>query len=61
MWPETQGNTLERLVKCWTFSYMRPLLRKGRRQFLDGSHLTGDDLFDVPDSMKAKDLVEKFE
>lgn len=60
VWPETEGNAIEKWLKSWTFSYMRPLLAKGRRQFLDGSHLTQADLFVVPETMKAKDLVATF-
>jgi hypothetical protein len=43
-----------------TFAYMRPILRKGRRQFKDGHHLTHDDLYAVPDYMKSRHLVKTF-
>lgn len=43
-----------------TFAYMRPILRKGHRQFQDGHHLTQEDLYDVPDYMKSRRLVKLF-
>jgi len=40
---------------------MRPILIQGKRQFReDGSHLTQDDLFDVPDDLQANELVKQF-
>jgi hypothetical protein len=43
-----------------TFAYMRPILRKGSRQFKGGHHLTQEDLYDVPDYMKSRRLVKSF-
>ena len=59
-WPESEGSRFQQVFKSWTYSYMRPLMQKGRRQFLDGHHLTKADLFDVPDEMKANGLVKSF-
>jgi hypothetical protein len=44
----------------WSFSYMNPILRKGKRQFQDGHHLTLEDLYDVPDDMRSEYLVQRF-
>jgi hypothetical protein len=59
-WPESEGNRFQKIFKSWTYSYMRPVMQKGRRQFKDGHHLTEADLYHVPDEMKAKELVETF-
>jgi hypothetical protein len=65
-WPEewTEGSScayLFREFQKWTYSYMNPLLRKGGKQTLDdGTHLTEDDMFDVPRSMKSEYLVLLF-
>ena len=59
-WPEITGNLFHRIVKSWTFCYMRPLLRKGRQQSKGGAHLVQDDLYQVPDTMKADHLVTEF-
>jgi len=59
-WPETVGTKVQQVFQAWTFSYMSPLLQKGRRQFMEGHHLDQDDLYNLPDSMKAQELVSKF-
>ena len=60
-WPEdTSIHWYQKLIQRLTYSYMGPLLQKGRRQFLEGDHLTQDDLYQVPSSMIAKDLVTIF-
>ncbi|CAB9498980.1 Oligomycin resistance ATP-dependent permease YOR1 [Seminavis robusta] len=59
-WPEKEGTRFQQIFKSWTYSYMMPLLQKGRHQFKDGSHLTQQDLFAVPQEMVAKKLVEEF-
>ena len=60
-WPEdTSNHWYQKLTQSLTYSYMGPLLQKGRRQFLDGDHLTQEDLYQVPSSMNAKDLVTLF-
>ena len=60
VWPEEEGNWFQQVFQSLTFSYMRPLLQKGKRQFLDGDHLTQEDLYQVPPSMTGKDLVITF-
>jgi len=65
-WPENFGR--ERNIKRWllgiynrwSYSYMNPVLRKGRRQFKDGEHLLLEDLYEVPDDMRSELLVERF-
>jgi len=47
-------------LESWSFSYMAPLLRKGKRQFKDGRHLVQEDLFVVPADMEARHLVQTF-
>lgn len=64
-WPESRDwprnlRWLYRLGESWSYSYMGPILRKGRRQFKDGEHLTHDDLFEVPEDLRSSDLVTKF-
>ena len=63
-WPEEAAN-LSIVSKCWqrwSYSFMKPLLDKGSRQTLDdGTHLSEDDLFRVPDSLKSSFLEQKFE
>jgi hypothetical protein len=44
----------------WSFSYMNPILRKGKHQFKDGHHLNLEDLYDVPDDMRSEYLVKRF-
>jgi hypothetical protein len=60
LWPEVTGNWFQQTLKSWTYCYMRPLLRKGKKQSLDGEHLTQDDLYDVPEKMKSEVLVSSF-
>jgi ABC-type multidrug transport system fused ATPase/permease subunit len=59
-WPEVTGGRTTRIFKSWTFCYMKALLKKGKQQSLGGAHLIQEDLYDVPDTMKAKRLVELF-
>lgn len=59
-WPETTGSPLQRVFKSWTFCYMKPLLQRGKQQISGGAHLTQEDLYDVPHTMKAKRLVTIF-
>lgn len=63
-WPEEpNANTswLALICKRWTYAYMRRVLDKGSRQMLpDGSHLSEQDLYVVPDSMKSAFLIAKF-
>lgn len=60
-WPEDIcHHWYQRLFQSLTYSYMGPLLQKGHKQFLNGDHLTADDLYQVPSSMVAKDLVTTF-
>ena len=60
-WPEDScHHWYQKLFQSLTYSYMGPLLKKGHRQFLDGDHLTPDDLYQTPASMVAKDLVATF-
>jgi hypothetical protein len=48
------------VYQSWFFSYMAPILRKGCQQAKSGQHLVQDDLFAVPDFMKARVLVATF-
>ena len=50
-WPESQSNFFAR----WSYSYMNPLLSKGRRETL-----TKDDLWNVPDNLRSSTLLNKF-
>ena len=50
-WPESQSNFFTR----WTYSYMNPLLSKGRLQTL-----RMDDLWNVPDDLRSSTLLNKF-
>lgn len=63
-WPE-EATDLSIVAKCWqrwSYSFMNPLLSKGSKQTLDdGTHLSEEDLYRVPDSLKSSFLVEKFE
>jgi hypothetical protein len=66
-WPEYLGGRRARICgwfrdvfTSWSFSYMNPILRKGKRQFKDGHHLTLEDLYDVPDDMRSEYLVQRF-
>lgn len=54
------GSRLKAVYSSWSFSYMNPVLHKGKRQFKDGHHLTLDDLYDVPDDMRSEYLVNEF-
>lgn len=60
MWPEVRGDRLQRIIKSWTFCYMRPLLQKGRRQALGGAHLVHEDLYECPPTMKSDELLSAF-
>lgn len=44
----------------WSYSYMDPILKKGRRQFKSKEHLEMSDLFQVPSDMHSRSLVTKF-
>jgi hypothetical protein len=66
-WPEDPVDGISWLHKIyniydrWTFSYMSAVLTKGKNQKLkDGTHLTQDDLYRVPDAMRSNILSEKF-
>lgn len=65
-WPEylggraCMGGWFRNVFTSWSFSYMNPILRKGKQQFKDGHHLTLEDLYDVPDDMKSEYLVKRF-
>ena len=64
-WPEDrprrgQAGRLFQIFESWSYSYVNPILRKGRQQFKTGNHLTADDLFDVPDDMRAQVLASQF-
>ena len=65
-WPESserEGSIFCRiagLCDAWFYSYMWEILRKGRRQFKDGKHLSQEDLFEVPDEMRSRNLVDDF-
>ena len=48
------------LFSSMTYSYMSRILEKGRKQFKNGDPLRTDDLFRVPDDMKADTLVSAF-
>lgn len=63
-WPEADGSLsfFAQTWQRWTYSYMNPLLNKGARQTLDdGTHISADDLFRVPETMESALLSEKFE
>jgi ABC-type multidrug transport system fused ATPase/permease subunit len=63
-WPEERSRPwIYAFYERWTFSYMNAILRKGsKQQAIDnGSHLTQDDLYPVPSSMKSSFLAKKFE
>lgn len=64
-WPEdsrpvTFRGRMRRLYNSWTYSYMHPILQKGRRQFQDKNHLTQEDLFEVPDDLRSALLLQQF-
>lgn len=64
-WPEDPDGGLSscfyQLYDRWTYAYMGPILAKGKSQVLqDGTRLSQDDLFQVPDSMRSKALSQKF-
>jgi hypothetical protein len=63
-WPEDPVDGfswLYQIYNRWTFSYMGSVLTKGKNQTLkDGSRLTQDDLYRVPDAMRSTLLSEKF-
>jgi hypothetical protein len=67
-WPEYLGGRepvricvwIQDVYTSWSFSYMNPILRKGKRQFKDGHHLGLDDLYDVPEDMRSEYLVQRF-
>ena len=63
-WPEEDSSLsfFEQTWQRWTYSYMNQLLSKGARQTLDdGTHISPDDLFRVPDSLGSEFLSKKFE
>ena len=64
MWPEDPNDNISlfcQIFQRFTYSYMDSLLRKGSRQTLDdGTHLSQDDLFPVPRTMKSRYLSGKF-
>lgn len=43
-----------------TYTYMNPILEKGRNQFKSGDHIDVDDLFEVPPHMSSAVLVSRF-
>lgn len=63
-WPEDPVHgfsCLYQFYNQWTYSYMGLVLTKGKNQTLkDGTHLTQDDLYRVPDAMRSNLLSEKF-
>jgi hypothetical protein len=65
-WPETRPHKnslflwLSLTYSRWSYSYMNPILRKGRRQFKDGDHLELEDLYRVPQDMEANYLSAQF-
>jgi hypothetical protein len=63
-WPEDSVDGfswLYQLYDRWTFSYMGPVLIKGKNQTLKtGTHLTQNDLYRVPDDMRSTLLSAKF-
>jgi hypothetical protein len=67
-WPEYLGGGkrsricgwFRNVYTSWSFSYMNPILRKGKSQFKDGHHITLEDLYDVPDDMRSEYLVKRF-
>jgi hypothetical protein len=60
-WPEYLGfGFIRNVFTSWSFSYMNPILKLGKRQFKDGHHLTLEDLYDVPEDMKSEYLVKRF-
>lgn len=65
-WPEVPFNVKRPLswgsafYGKWSYSFMNPILQKGRRQFQSKEHLEMADLFQVPVDMKSKSLVTKF-
>jgi hypothetical protein len=65
-WPEYLGGRarmcgwFRNVFTSWSYSYMNPILRKGKDQFKDGHHLTIEDLYDVPDDMRSEYLVKQF-
>ena len=64
-WPETVKASgccprLRGLYSSWSFSYMNPILRKGKDQFKEGDHLEIGDLYKVPDDMRSEVLVARF-
>ena len=60
VWPEDTGNCFQRLVKRWTYSYMKPLLQRGYYQFRDDKCLLDEDLYQVPDDLRSQKLVASF-
>jgi hypothetical protein len=63
-WPEDPVHGFSWLYQFyaqWTYSYMGLVLTKGKNQTLkDGTHLSQDDLYRVPDAMRSNLLSEKF-
>jgi hypothetical protein len=66
-WPEDPVDSVSWLYRVygqWTYSYMNLVLEKGKNQTknqtLDGTQLTQDDLYRVPDAMRSNLLSEKF-
>jgi hypothetical protein len=63
-WPEDPVDGVSwfyQIYDRWTFSYMSSVLTKGKNQTLkDGTPLTQDDLYRVPDAMRSAVLSEKF-
>jgi hypothetical protein len=63
-WPEDSVDGISWLYKIydrWTYAYMSAVLTKGKNQTLkDGTHLTQDDLYRVPEAMRSTVLSEKF-
>jgi len=65
-WPVGRGSRscsttwIRNLYQQWSFSYMNPILSKGQHQFQTGNHLVLDDLYQVPDEMRADHLVSRF-
>lgn len=48
------------LYNSLSYSYMKPILEKGKNQFISGEHLDIQDLFEVPAHMASAVLVERF-
>src|SRR3569623_1133970 len=60
-WPETSSRRRIRdIFNSWTYGYMKPILRKGRRLFQEEEQLEIGDLFEVPSNSTSEYLVKLF-